>query len=180
MKILFVAGTFDDNGGKPSGYMNKVVSEIQETYFGKCEKFKIYNGGSWDKMLTEIFPKIAELPEVIFWFANIPNEKVKLVQQIKTISPKSLLVISKNNMDGKYSVHYLVAKMLKLHANLMLEIGGTSEKILSSVYDPLGNCFAKDEDDTKSVALTLTARICDIMNYNRIGSKCIGLSLIHI
>jgi len=173
MKILFVAGTFDDNGGKPSGYMQKMANSIKK---GLCDdqEFIEYNGGSWEKMLVEVFPKVAQMPELIYWFADISNDKVKLVDKIKAISPKSLLIISKNNMDSKYSIHGLVGKMLKLHANLMLEISGSKDKILASIYDPLGNCFSKNEDDVFTVSLDLTMRIQDIMSYGRIGSECIG------
>ena len=33
------------------------------------------------------------LADVIIWFANIPNDKPKLVKLIKEISPKSFLIV---------------------------------------------------------------------------------------
>ena len=174
MKILFVTGTFDDHGGKPSGYMQKLINYIKKYNTFYREEYIEYNGGSWEKMLTEVFPKVAQMPEIIFWFADIPNDKVKLVEKIKAISPKTLLVISKNNMEGKYSIHGFIGKMLKLHANLMLEISGSKNKLLASIYDPLGNCFLKDEESIKTVSMDLMLRIQEIMECNRIGSECIG------
>jgi hypothetical protein len=180
MKVLFVAGTFDDNGGKPSGYMQKLAEYLREDimeediFCVKAKEFIEYNGGSWEKMLVEVFPKLAKMPDIVFWFADVPNDKVKLVDKIKAVSPKSLLVISKNNMDSKYSIHGLVGKMLKLHANLMLEISGNRSKILASIYDPLGNCFLRNEEDIVTTGLDLMLRIQQIMNYRRVGSECIG------
>lgn len=55
MKTLFVAGTFDDLGGRPSGYAEKLVHNIADSAYkidDKSAEYMFYNGGKYDVLET--------------------------------------------------------------------------------------------------------------------------------
>ena len=88
MKVLAVCGNFDDEGGRPSGYMSKLFSYLPQ-YFSDI---RIINGGYYSGLPGMIDPRISGDYDVIFWFANVPNDKSKL---LKTIKSRNLLYIAK-------------------------------------------------------------------------------------
>jgi len=76
IKTLFVGGMFDDKRGKES--------KIAETIFLviKPEFAYYYNGGNYREL--QMIIKEIEDYRLIYWLADIPNDKPKLVQDIKT------------------------------------------------------------------------------------------------
>lgn len=177
MRLLFVGGTFDDNGGKPSGYARH-LSDALSTHYAKPNDFVTINGGTWKDIEDRFaFRSDDDLQhfDVIFWLANIPNDKPKLVEKIKQRNPHAILITSKRNMEDKYTIYYLTARMLQLHSNLMLEFTkSTDEFIRTSIYDPLGNCFLMKEYNVFKVASTLIKRIDALYSYKRVASSCVG------
>jgi hypothetical protein len=93
MKIrsLFVAGTFDDYGGKSS----KIAKQIFES--AEPPNADYYNGGFF-KEISDIIEEI-EKYKLIYWFANVPNDKPKLVREIKRRNKTCILVTSKRNVE---------------------------------------------------------------------------------
>lgn len=162
-KYLAVGGRFDDAGGKPSGYMRKLYDIFQRIN----PNGSFVNGGSFTE-LTEIL-KNCGMYQVVFWMPDVPNDKEKLVDQIKRSARSTILVISKNNFENKYSIHSLIARSLKVKANLFVEFTNPGKNITAIVADPLGNCFCVSSDIDR-VAATLMWRVSDLCKYTRMGS----------
>lgn len=176
MKVLLIGGTWDDSGGKPSGYISKVASVLYKYH---VLDMTVWNGGKWDQLNTIVNVIEPTDFDVIFWFPNIPNEKEKLVGKIKKISPTSLLVTSKRNDDGKYSFHHLVARALKSKSNLVVEVRKAQPYLTATILDPLGNVFLEKESQISEVVGCLVKRILELKSYTRQGSFCLdeGVSM---
>lgn len=167
IKTLIVAGRFDDDGGRASGYIDKLFSNIPRSFL--CEYI---NGGSWSEIesLTHKFKEF----DVIIWIPDIPNDKVKIVNSIKKINTHCLLVISKNNFNSKYPLLALIARSLKVKSNLFIEFTKQQDKILGSLYDPLGNVFILETEDTYELSQALFDRIKVLTTMTRVPSVRVG------
>jgi hypothetical protein len=171
MKILIIGGDWDDNGGKPSGYVKKFSTEIDKLCPGYIS---VYNGG----MFKHLESMALDNYNVIFWFANVPNDKEKIIRQIKEINPKCILVSSKNNIDKKYSYMDLIARALQTKSNLLVSFGNHNGTIHATVLDPLCNCYATQENDIQTLVEILMDRISELKSFTRIGSKQVGGAII--
>lgn len=105
MDILFTAGNFDDNGGRPSGLAAKMIEVIKNM---EENALTFMNGGTYDELVDAAYA--GDKYDVIFWFANVPNDKSKI--DVKGYAPRALLVSSKRNND-EYEFHELVMRSLK-------------------------------------------------------------------
>lgn len=166
---LYVGGTFNDQGGKHSKIAEKLFHSL---YIHSNYKFDHYNGGSYQQ-LEQILSSISQY-HIIYWFADVPNDKLKLVRNIKTLNPASILVTSKRNVPEKYSLTDLVYCALGNKSNLLLEITRPGEKYQGRILDPLGNVFLDYTTDFTSVGRTLSQRVKELASYSRLGSKSIG------
>jgi hypothetical protein len=175
--IFLVGGTWDNEQGKPSGYVQKLAYAIEDQESeGDCNSFVYLNGGNWD-YLKERLEKEIKRYNIIIWMPNISNDEEKIVKRIKEINPKCILVISKNNYDKKYSYQELIARMLDVKANLMLEITRDLDRFHTTILDPLGNIYGEiAEDDIDIVAEWLVYRLDKLRLYSiyRAGSESIG------
>jgi vacuolar-type H+-ATPase subunit F/Vma7 len=117
MKTLFVGGTWDDGVGKPS----KIVQTMSTVLVDKNTTF--LNGGCFS-VLEEMLENVEEFEKygLIIWFADVPNNKQKIIRQIKAVHPKCLLVTSKRNLDNQYPLQELIARALQVKSNLFVEI----------------------------------------------------------
>jgi hypothetical protein len=108
--------------------------------------------------------------------ADVPNEKEKLVVQLKRDFPKLLLVITKNNRAGKYGELELIQRMLASKGNLMLEFTNARESSLIAVTirDPLGNIFCRQETNIARAATALLERLRELAGFTRVKSLSIG------
>ena len=170
MNSLFVAGRFDDAGGKPSGYAEKLSSKLRDGTW--CGNF--YNGGTWYelvKIMNEQVPNV----DVVYWFADVPNDKNKLVRDIKQKNQKCILITSKRN-NGEYIFQELIAKALQNKSNLVVEFNKNNDIVVASVFDPLGNMFLKDETNIGDVAASLGKRVKELLSFTRVGSVKTGES----
>jgi ribulose-5-phosphate 4-epimerase/fuculose-1-phosphate aldolase len=182
IKVLQVGGKWDDAGGKTSGYANKLFNELNQlwTLFGATPIMA--NGGDWET-LTGLLNLVAS-QDIVIWFADCPNDKPKLVERIKEINPKCILITSKYNGENKYTPMHLIARMLKVKSNLLVEFKTENAVHLARILDPLGNSFAScwerlpfNELDTgfyiniKTVADILHSRILFLHSMKRVGSK---------
>ena len=164
MKALFVAGSFDGLGGKPSGYMLKLQQQL------KIENF--VNGG----YVSELLKLVQDMGDyqVVLWMADVPNGYPNVIEDFKKHFPKTLLVVSKRNLDGdNYTVQDIVTRALKLKANLTLILTGTRKDIAGEVLDPLGVSYCC-HTDIAVVGRELMSRIKQLLRYTRVGSVRIG------
>ena len=67
--ILFVGGTFDENGGRPSSLVEKIANSIKKesSYFN----LSFYNGGSYSDLSSIIEECLVS--DFVLWWANVPN-----------------------------------------------------------------------------------------------------------
>ena len=141
--MLIVGGTFDDNGGKPSSVVNKIMTALLEENFD----IKLYNGGSFDQI--ESILDECKYFDYILWWANVPNDKPKL-RNVKEINPRAMLVTSKRNDDSKYSFAELINRALGAKANLCVQFSKVYDNMFTvMLFDPLGNSWYAGDSVTK-------------------------------
>ena len=136
-KLLIVGGTFDQEGGRPSGLVNSIITNIREDH-----EFQVtsVNGGFVTDLHDEILPSVTDF-NVVLWFANVSNNEVKL-RDVKTINPKCILITSKRNDGEKYTFAELISRALAIKANLTIEFIKDPDGLFNMmVFDPLGNVF---------------------------------------
>ncbi len=176
MKIVAVMGTFNETGGKSSGYAGKIWESVAGPLlaheFGSTIDY--YNGGDY-QTLQLAFTK-ATSADVIIWWANVSNDAPisKLVGDIKSHNPRGLLVISKNNIEEKYGWIDLIGRQLAAHAALSLVVEKKEGLFCSTILDPLGNAYAYREFDVRKIGDALARRIITIRRYTRMRSIRIG------
>lgn len=182
-RILLVGGTFDDNVGKPSGYVNTVSNIIGGLYLINEDVLFTHNGGMYSDLEMLCTPKYTSSAVPldcthIIWFANVPNDKPKLLSQVKQKWPKAILTISKRNDDNKYNLFDLVFRALNVKANLLVEFKKNDDNLIaSSIYDPLGNIFGKNVTDISEFVDILMKRMGYLASMTRQGSICDGPAL---
>ncbi len=162
---LYVAGNFDDEGGSPSKLANVIFDAISPpnvTYL---------NGGNFSS-LEEICNGIQDF-NLIYWFANISNDKPKLVRDIKKRNKACVLVTSKRNVDERYSFHELLFHALENKSNLFVELKRKGERYVGRIIDPLGNVFLDYNEDFGIIGRVLGTRANEIACYTRISSESI-------
>lgn len=140
MKVLFVGGSFDDNGGRLSSVVTKFCNDIKKR---KDVTITIFNGGYFTE-LEDIINKSAEYDAVIWW-ANVPNDKPK-IRDVKSVNNKVMLVTSKRNDNEKYTFSELINRALGTKSNLCIEFSKHNDRFSMMLFDPLGNCWYKGED----------------------------------
>jgi len=175
MKILLVGGTFNNEGGKDSGYIDKLWM-VMRVY---CQLCKV-NGGYFEYLnsivLTEGFLKQYD---AILWFANVDNSEEKIVRRIKEIHPTCLLVTSKANYSGDYTFMELIARTLQNKANLLVEfrkdVSTDPHTIKINLIDPLGNLYTSNlTGNIDEAARAIMDRLEELYAFTRIGSEQIS------
>jgi len=172
-KILFVGGTFDKTGGKPSKIVRQLAYGLYETV----------NGGSVAELrdLVKSFDDytpptchcraLRPTYDAIIWMPNISNDEEKLLPKIKKKSPHTVLISSKRNTQNKYSYVELVDRALKSKSQLLIEISDSDSGLRFRLVDPLGNVsriFFKGElQDFRDM---LYEKIQFLLRMKRIGS----------
>lgn len=139
--MWLVGGRWDDLGGRPSGFFERFATfiialtpQVEHCYS---------NGGSF-KCLEGVLNAQDKKPDYVIWMADCPNDKPKLVAEIKRLYPKCVLVTSKRNDNAKYSFMDLMFHALHLKSNLLVEFAKGADSLVSaSVYDPLGNAYGR-------------------------------------
>lgn len=136
-QMLIVGGTFDHDGGRPSGLVRSIDKSIREkTTFDVTT----VNGGWIEDLHEEILPSVLGF-DVVLWFANVSNDEVKL-RDVKAINPKCILITSKRNDDGKYTFAELISRALAIKANLTIEFSKDPDGLFNMMlFDPLSNVF---------------------------------------
>jgi hypothetical protein len=165
-KTLIVGGFFDDSGGKPSREIIPVL-RVAIDY-----KATTVNGGYFSE-LERIVKNIKEY-DVIYWFANVPNDKEKIVNEIKKVHEACILVTSKRNDNDKYDLSDIIYHALGIKSNLVVEFKKSGGKIVGRVLDPLANVFVDFTDDFEKIGKVLAKRVAELSGFTRVGSKRIG------
>ncbi len=178
MKILLVGGRFDSKAGRPSGYIRK----LEEALLALSVDVECFNGGFYTG-LRELATAYCLPYDAVLWFADVPNEEEKLVDQIKQRNPKRILVTSKRNelvdvVEGEniheYPFQAVVAHALRLKSNLVVQFWHSGKVVCARLFDPLGNEYKVAPTDTQQLARVLLARIRDLRKFTRIKSVQVG------
>jgi len=154
MRILLVGGTFDNEGGRMSGIVNKMYG-ILSTMPGI--ELVMFNGNYYSK-LESILDEVKNY-DVVFWMANVPNDYPK-IREVKVVAPHVLLVSSKRNDNGKYSFLELVNHALCLKANLTIEFIKHDDIYYLRAFDPLGTLWYEGMN-----LISLLHKIIDRLNF---------------
>lgn len=156
MKILCVGGTFDEKEGKTSGLVNKMCDKIKKD---KDVDLTVHNGGNVSNLHNNIIQSVKDY-DIVMWFANVSNDEVK-VRDVKAINPKTILITSKRNDDGKYSFAELISRALSIKANLTIEFSKKEDGLFNmTVFDPLGVVYYNGTNiDHMTTALLGRAKI---------------------
>lgn len=133
MKTLILGGFFDDNGGRPSGYIRQFGAAFHE----KLDDVTVVNGGFFDD-LTALLQSLSDYTW-IYWMGDIPNDKPKIVNFIQEHAPHASLMISKNNRQGKYTANDLHTRLNAAKAHGLLEFTQKDNRILGQLMDKNGH-----------------------------------------
>ena len=153
--ILFGGGTWDLEGGKKSGLVDKIKEYLPNV--------KVYNGGNYND-LKNILESVKDY-KIVLWWANVSNNLSK-VRNVKEINYKAMLVTSKNNVEGKYNFQELLQRALGSKSNLMVEFTKKDNLYNMRLFDPLGNLWY-DGTDIKDFSKTLLKRLKFIKEITR-------------
>ncbi len=169
MRIGLIGGVFDADGGRRSGYVERLGNALTAK-LGTLPLYK--NGGHWSS-LTPLVQTLGDL-DAVLWFADVPNDLPKIVVGIKAEWPKLYLVTSKRNLGAEYPWSEILGRALKAKANLTVVMTGERSNVASTVIDPLGSAFCVEETDIAKVADVLVRRLTRLRGFKRIGSRQVG------
>jgi hypothetical protein len=159
--ILVVGGTFDQQGGKPSGVIDKIVDVLKSRSDIILET---YNSGHVDNI--KVIINRCKTADITFWMPNISNSEEK-IRNVKDVNPKTILISSKRNDDNKYSFAELISRALEMKSNLTIEFSKLNNKQFNMmVFDPLGNEYYNDTDITEMTNVLLN-RAIKLVNFTR-------------
>lgn len=144
--ILLVGGTWTDtpneNGeyGRPSSIVGFVYAALKDRH-----KITMFNGGNYAELSSII--TFCDAYDIVFWWANIPDNTLPKIRDVKEFAPHVMLVTSKRNDDDRYSFMELTQHALARKANLTFEFkrvpieikpGHIEHTFHVMVFDPLG------------------------------------------
>lgn len=157
MKILLVGGTWtvepeqvfeEERRSRVVDMVGCAMKLYCDEHYGKNYKILIYNGGCYYN-LEGILNK-ATAYDIVFWWANVPDNSLPKIRDVKEVAPHVMLVTSKRNDGDKYSFMELTQHALAIKANMFFEFkreekkekeaDGENKKLFHiNVFDPLGN-----------------------------------------
>ena len=133
-KVLFVGGTWNDDGGKPSSIVYKFANAFKD----QNVKVDLYNGGFYSDLENII--ELVIYYDYVIWWADVPNDKPK-IRDVKSINPRCILITSKRNDNDKYSFAELINRALEVKANLCVIFSKEDPVYTMRIIDPLGNSW---------------------------------------
>lgn len=165
-RILFVGGTFDNEGGKQSALINSLIDIIKKDE--RAKHLTYYNGGFVSE-LHNILDSVSD-KDIVFWMPNVSNDEVK-IRDVKAINPKTILINSKRNDNNKYTFAELIQRSLSAKANLTIEFSKVEDKVFNMlVFDPLG-CEYYDGTDIEEMCKKLLDRTFQLTEFTRKPTK---------
>ena len=174
MKILIVGGTwtiepdvaFEDN--RRSGLIDKIAIAIKDYCLEECRNsciIDLHNGGYYYD-LESILNKTPEY-DIVFWWANVPDNSLHKIRNVKEVAPNVMLVTSKRNDCDKYSFMELTQRALAVKANMFLEFKKGDDKLFHiNVMDPLG-CHWYDGFNVDEAVVAAMDRLIYLMSMTR-------------
>lgn len=166
MKILFVGGDFNFEGGKPSSIVDKFCKILIE----KGANVDIKNGGNFSEIETILNSTINY--DVVFWWPNVPNDLEKL-RNVKEINPHTILISSKRNDANKYTFAELIKRALDQKSNLVIQFSKEQDKFSFMLFDPLGT-FWYNGTSIEDCCQNLMKRLKFLISVKRIKSVAVG------
>lgn len=157
MKKLIVGGTFDDQNGKPSYFVSSLAKSLGDDW--DC-----INGGNIDT-IRHFNPTGLN---VLLWMPNVSNDEDKVIDNLKVINPRMILIQTKRVIEKEYTPADVVGRLLKSHALLGIMIT-KSDDYRFDVLDPLGNIWASTNDITQ-VGVSIRNRLDYLLSLSRVGS----------
>lgn len=150
--FVFVGGTFDLAGGRPSGYFGKLAAAVSAKLPGT--QSTLLNGGSYDALAAAV--KSLSGVTHLFWFADVPNDLPKLIPTILVNYPGLVLVGSKNNRKMLYDRAALYGRMRQSGSEFLVEFGdGADGRLVGSVLSASGTVVLESSPEIEVVASTL-------------------------
>ena len=175
MSYLLVGGDFNREGGRRSGYIDKLAEAMRSIE----SKVFVFNGGPYTDVAYLVGQEIHHY-DTVFWFANVPNEEEdKAVRKIKQHHPTCTLVTSKRN-NKEYSFQDMVGHALQLRSNLFVEFSKVGSVFRWRLFDPLGNEYYyrhRDPSSIEELAVQLIYRTRELRKVTRVRSKRIGKAI---
>lgn len=166
VKSLFIGGRFNDNCGGFSKIAHQIFKGVELPGMD-------YHNGGYFMQLELILNKIADY-DLVYWFADVPNDKPKLVKQVKRAHKTCTLVTSKRNTENKYSIADLIYHALANKSNLLVEFSESDKRYRGRIIDPLGNIFLDYCPDFSKIGQALKMRTRELLQYTRIPSYRVG------
>ena len=164
MNILFVAGTWDKEGGRPSGLIEKLYTSLNNV---KPIDWNIdyFNGGNFDDL--EPIINDASKYTVALWFANVPNDLPK-IRNIKKVNPFITFIGSKRNVDNEYSFVDVLNRTIEQRHNLSIMFSKSSneKEYAMTLFDPLGTAWYEGKS-TDELMTALVNRVNDVLLTTR-------------
>lgn len=153
MQIFCVGGTFDEAGGRPSGYFAKLASALCAA--SPRSAVYVLNGGHYAALQTALDAREG-VPHLL-WFADVPNTLPKLLPSLKARHPGLVLVASKNNRRELYTREALFERMRNSRSELLVEFGeGPNGLLVASVLAVHGEVLLESSANIREVAECLT------------------------
>ena len=150
-KIFIVGGSFDDEGGRPSGLVEKICQELINA---NEYDVRSYNGG-WFSEIESIINTTPHF-DCVFWWANVPNDKPK-IRNVKDLSPNTILVVSKRNDNQKYSFDEVMERAKHANADLCIQFSKESSGYKMKLFNMSGNVLYDGYSTKELVSVFLTA-----------------------
>lgn len=163
LKVLFVAGNWDKDGGRPSKYMGKFINSVRN--YVTDLNLVAFNGGHYDELETII--QMSKDVDTVFWFANVPNDLPK-IRDIKEVNYKAILINSKRNDNNKYHFQELISMALSQKSNLTCEIRkNESGHYEMRIFDPLGTVWSNFTTNISKSVAELFSRLMVLKDITR-------------
>lgn len=174
IKILLVGGSWTAIPNLDNQTYGRKSSLVESVYATLCERYDVdmYNGGHYDD-LNKIINKCFHY-DIVFWWANVPDNALPKIRDVKSVAPKVMLVTSKRNDGDKYNFMELTQHVLGVKGNLAFEfnkISSTSEnkKFKIRVFDPLGCLWYEGFNIAEAVNSTMD-RLMYLRSVTRQGT----------
>lgn len=174
MKMLLVGGTFGKKGTKDVGRKSTIIDIVAAQIKKMNHDLEWVNGGYFEDLEWIYETRVPEY-SVVLWFPNVPNDQDK-IRDIKARFPKTILVTSKRNLDGRYSFAELVNHALGLKSNLVIELTSDDTGYLGRLFDPLGCIWADTTSDFEFIARSIVSRLEVLARITRNGSVNAGIA----
>jgi len=171
MELLFVGGTFDLDGGKDSG----IVQRMHDEFSILGMNVTLFNGGNYNN-LDKIIAAEKEY-DAVLWMPNVPNNLEKLTEKIKSRHRTSVFVSSKR-VHNNFSTFDVVQHSLRTRSNVVIEFSkaeSLDSKFRFRVLDPFGNLFLDYSTDIEELCWVIFERVRQLYTYvTRINSYQVG------